>query len=183
MCLHPNNRLTIGKLREAVISLRKQDIEAQEILLASCKIGILAQHSETYLPSLTTLLQFPTHPPEIHGWYSLYLLFLLEDPVEFYTFTTTHPVNKSYLSLANCLINNNYITYTNLLEASCSRYDKALIFSSPADTRLKNRLIQVINKCYYRVNVPWLNRLLGIKRIEKWPQEDNMYIIKRAKAA
>jgi hypothetical protein len=176
--------LTRGKLREALISLRKQDAEAQEILLVSCKVGILAHHSETYLPSLSTLLQFPVHPPEIHGWYSLYLLFILEDPFEFYSFTTTHSVNNHYISLAKSLIDNNYITYTNLLETGCSRYDKVLILSSPADTRLKARLTEIINKCYYRVNITWCNRLLGPNNTtQKWPQEDNMYIIKRAKTA
>jgi hypothetical protein len=170
--------LIVGKLREAVISLRKQDVEAQEILLVSCKVGILARHSETYLPSLSTLLQFPHYPPEIHGWYALYLLVILEDPFEFYTFTTTHPVNSFYRSLAKSLINGNYIAYTNLLEKG-SRYDKALIISSPADTRMTKRITEVIGKCYYRVNVSWLNRLLGGSNIDKWPQEDNMYIIKR----
>jgi len=171
----------VGKLREALISMRKQDGEAQEILLVSCKVGILARHSETYLPSLSTLLQFPDYPPEIHGWYALYLLFVLEDPFEFHTFTTTRPVNTYYTSLAKALINTNYVTYTDLLEKG-SRYDKALIVASPGDTRMKKRITQVIAKCYYRVNVAWFNRLLGGDNTNIWPQEDNMYIIKHAKA-
>lgn len=172
----------LGKLREAVISLRKQDAEAQEILLVSCKVGILARHSETYLPSLSTLLQLPNYPPEIHGWYALYLLFIIEDPYDFYAFTTTHPVRTYYTSLAKSLINGNYITYTSLLERG-SRYDKALIISSPADTRMKKRITEIIGNCYYCVNVAWFNRLLGPSgSTDKWPKEDNMYIIKRAKA-
>lgn len=172
---------TIGKLREALISLRMRDAEAEEILLVSCKVGMLAHHSDTYLPSLSTLLQFPSHPPEIHGWYALYLLFILEDPYEFYNFTTTHPVDTYYTSLAKSLINGNYIAYTSLLERG-SRYDKALITSSPADIRMKKRITEAIAKCYYRVNVSWFNRLLGVQSTDKWPKEDNMYIIKRAKA-
>jgi len=162
-------------LREALISLRKQDVEAEEILVASVKVGILSHHGETYLPSLRTLLEFSSYPPTIPGWYGLYLLFILEDPYEFYSFTSTIQVNPYYKKLAIALIHGNYIAYTKLI-GSGSRFDKALIMDSPGDIRMKKRVVDVVGKCYYRVGVGWFNRL---SRTHRWTQEGNMYIIRR----
>src|SRR5271170_2492039 len=164
-----------GKLREALISLRKQDAEAEEILVASVKVGILSHHGETYLPSLRTLLEFSSYPSTIPGWYGLYLLFVLEDPYEFYTFTSTTPVNSYYKKLALAVIHGNYIAYTKLL-AQGSRFDKALITDSPGDVRMKKRVVDVVGKCYYRVDVGLFNRL---SRTDRWKQEGNMYVIRR----
>jgi hypothetical protein len=157
--------------------LRKEDQEAQYILLASVKVGILAHHGETYLPSLRTLLTLPNYPHCIHGWYALYLLFILEEFSEFYIFTAQHAVDESYTALARAVINGNYIAYTNLVE-NASRFDKALILDSPGDTRLKNRIVQVIGKSYYHVEVTWFNTLA---KTDRWTQEGNMYIIRRQK--
>ncbi len=164
-----------GKLREALISLRKQDTEAQGVLLSSVKVGILSRHSETYLPPLRTLLEQPEYPSSIPGWYSLYLLFILEDPSEFYTFTSTHTVDSYYTDLALAVINGNYIAYTRLLGQG-TRFDKALIIESPADRRMKKRIVEVVGKCYYRVEVAWFNKL---SKTDRWKQEGNMYIIRR----
>ena len=164
-----------GKLREALVSLRKHDTETQDILLSSVKVGILSRHSETYIPSLRTLLEQPEHPSSIPGWYSLYLLFILEDPSEFYTFTSTHTVDSYYTDLALAIINGNYIAYTRLLEQG-TRFDKALIMESPADGRMKKRIVEVVGKCYYRVEVAWFNEL---SKTDRWKQEGNMYIIRR----
>ena len=164
-----------GKLREALISLRKQDPEAEEILVASVKVGILSHHGETYLPSLRALLELPNCPSTIPGWYGLYLLFILEDPFEFYTFTSTTVVNSYYKKLAVALIHGNYIAYMKLLGKG-SHFDKALITNSPADIRMKKRVVDVVAKCYYRVEVGWFNRL---SRTDRWKQEGNMFIIRR----
>ena len=164
-----------GKLREALISLRKQDTEAQDILFASVKVGILSYHSETYIPSLRTLLEQPNYPSSILGWYGLYLLFILEDPNEFYSYTSTHPIDPYYTNLALALINGNYIAYTKLLGQG-TRFDNALIVDSPADRRMKKRIVEVVGKCYYRVEVTWFNKL---SKTDRWKQEGNMYIIRR----
>jgi hypothetical protein len=167
--------LTLGKLREALISLRKQDAEGEEILIVSVKVGILSHHGETYLPSLRTLLEFSNYPSNIPGWYGLYLLFILEDPYEFYNFTATIPLNSYYKKLALAVIHGNYITYTKLLGQG-SRFDKALITDSPGDVRMKKRVVDIVGKCYYRVDVGWFNRL---SRTDRWKQEGNMYVIRR----
>jgi hypothetical protein len=164
-----------GKLREALISLRKVDDEAQQILLASIKVGILAKHTESYLPSLITLLTFPTYPPRIHGWYALYILFILEDPVEFYTFTIQHCIPQYYMDLAKALINGNYIAYTNIL-SNLSNFDKCIILQSPADTKMRRRIVDVVGKCYHQIDISWFNTLTKTNR---WSKEGNMYIIKR----
>jgi hypothetical protein len=164
-----------GKLREALISLRKKDTEAQDILLASVKVGILSRHSETYLPSLRTLLEQPQYPSTIPGWYGLYLLFILEDPYEFYSSASTHTIEQYYTDLALALINGNYIAYTRLIGQG-THFDKALIIDSPADRRMKKRIVEVVGKCYYRVEVAWFNKL---SKTDRWTQEDNMYIIRR----
>ena len=166
-----------GKLREALISLRKQDTEAQDILLASVQVGILSHHNETYLPSLRALLEQPKYPSNITGWYGLYLLFILEDPYEFYSFTSTYVVDPYYRNLALALINWNYIGYTRLLGQG-THFDKALIIDSPADRRMKKRIVEVVGKCYYRVEVAWFNKL---SKTDRWKQEGNMYIIRRQK--
>jgi len=166
--------LTAGKLREALISLRKRDSEAQDILVASVKVGILSRHSETYLPSLRTLLEQPTYPSSICGWYGLYLLFVLEDPYDFYGFISTHPVDTYYMRLAIAIINGNYIAYTKLLGEG-NRFDNALIIDSPGDRRMKKQVIEVVGKCYYRVDVSWFNRL---SKTDRWTQEGSMYIIR-----
>lgn len=167
--------LTSGKLREALISLRKEDAQAYDILLASVKVGILSQHGETYLPSLRTLLEHPNHPSCIHGWYGLYLLFILEAPYEFYAFTSTHPVDPYYMHLALAMVNGNYIAYTKILGQG-SRFDKTLIKESPGDLRMKKLVVEVVGKCYYRVDVAWFNSL---SKTDRWRQEGNMYIIRR----
>jgi len=162
-------------LREALISLRKRDVEAEEILVASVKVGILSHHGETYLPSLRTLLEFSSYPSTIPGWYGLYLLFILEDASEFYTFTSTVQVASYYKKLAMALIHGNYVVYSKLIGRG-SRFDKALIMDSPGDIRMKKRVVDVVGKCYYRVEVGWFNRL---SRTDRWTQEGNMYIIRR----
>jgi hypothetical protein len=167
--------LTSGKLREASISLRKQDVEAQDILLASVKVGILSRHVETYLPSLRTLIEQPQYPPCICGWYGLYILFILEDPDEFYQFTLTYQIDPYYMHLALAIINGNYIAYTRLLGRG-TRFDKAIAIDSPADIRMKKRVVEVVGKCYYRVDIAWFNRL---SRTDRWKQEGNVYIIRR----
>jgi hypothetical protein len=171
--------LILGKLREALISLRKEDQEAQDILVASAKVGILSHHGETYLPSLRTLLTLPSYPSCIVTWYALYLLFILEDLSEFYAFTSLHPVDHAYKDIARAIVNGNYIAYTNLLREG-SRFDKALIVDSPGDIRMKNRIIEVVGKCYYRVDTAWFNRL---SNTNQWPREGNMYIIRRQKVS
>jgi hypothetical protein len=165
----------LGKLREALISLRKEDQEAQDILLASIKIGLLAHHGETYLPSLRTLLELPNYPASIRGWYALYLLFILEDPYEFFMFTSIHTVDSYYTQLALAVIHGNYITYTKLLRKG-TRFDKALIINSPGDIRMRKHVVDVVGKCYYRVDINWFNRL---SNTDRWEQEGNMYIIRR----
>jgi hypothetical protein len=172
---HSEVGLIVGKLREALISLRKRDTEAHDILVASVKVGILSRHNETYLPALRTLLDFPSYPPEIKGWYSLYLLFVLEDPFEFYTFTSMNPVDSYYERLALALINRNYIAYAKLTRKG-TRFDKALILGSPGDVKMKQRVVDVVGKCYYKVEVEWFNQL---SKTNLWEQEDNMYIIRR----
>ena len=162
-------------MREALISLRKKDNEAQDILLASVKVGILSHHSETYLPSLRTLLEQPQYPENIRGWYGLYLLFVLEDPYEFFLFTSTSLVNAYYTRLAHSFINGNYVSYTKLLGQG-TRFDKALITDSPGDIRMKKRVVEVVGKCYYRVDVEWFNRL---SKTDQWEQEGSVYIIRR----
>jgi hypothetical protein len=164
-------------LREALIALRKDDDEAQQILLASVKVSILSRHNETFLPSLRTLLDQPSYPPEVLGWYACYLLFTLEDFNEFFGFVTNHIVGEYYKDLAHALINENYIGYTRLVERG-SRYDKALILGSPGDKRMKRRLIEVIGKCYYRVEVEWFN-MFGTTVQDRWEREGDMYIIRR----
>lgn len=165
-----------GKLREALISLRKQDEQAQEILLASAKVGVLTKHTESYLPALSTLLQFPSYPSYIRGWHALYLLCVLEDPFEFYVFSARNALEPFYQRLELAFINGNYIAYTRLI-GEASRYEKALIVDSPADTRMRERIVKVVGKCYYRVEVPWLNKLRC--KPDHWTKEDNMYIIRR----
>jgi hypothetical protein len=166
-----------GKLREALISLRKQDTEAEDILLASVKVGILSHHTETYLPSLRTLLEQPNYPSSILGWYGLYLLFILEDPYEFYSYTSMHSIDPYYINLSLAVVNGNYIAYTRLLEQG-TRFDKALIVESPADRRMKKHIVDVVGKCYYRVEVAWFNKL---SKTDRWKQEGDMYIIRRQK--
>jgi hypothetical protein len=168
--------LTKGKLREALISLRKQGDEAIDILIASAKVGILTRHTESYLPSLSTLLRFPSYPSYIRGWYALYLLCVLEDPFEFYMFTSTNALESFYKRFAVALIHGNYITYTRLI-AEATPFDKALIVDSPADMRMKERMTNVVGKSYYRVEVPWLNKLRC--KVDHWKIEDDMYIIRR----
>jgi len=164
-------------LREALIALRKQDEEGKQILFASVKIGILSHHNETFLPSLRTLLELPTYPPVIHGWYALYLLFTLEDFSEFFAFVTSLAVGEYYMRLAHALINGNYIGYTRLVErGSC--YDRALIVDTPADKRMKRRLVGIISKCYYRVEVEWFNKL-SCNAQDRWERDGDMYIIRR----
>jgi hypothetical protein len=165
-----------GKLREALIALRKRDDEAQEILLASARVGILTKHTETYLPALSTLLQFPSYPPYVRGWYALYLLCVLEDFYGYFVFASKNTLEPLYTRLASSLINGNYIAYTRII-GEASRFDKALILDSPADTRMGERTIKVIGKCYYRVEVPWLNKLRC--KTDQWTKEDNMYITRR----
>ena len=162
-------------MREALISLRKEDDEAQQILIASVEVGILTRHGETYLPSLRTVLQFPKCPKEVRGWYALYLFFVLEDAVEFYSFTVDHHVDSYYLDIARASINGNYIAYTALVRKG-TRFDKALIQQSPADIRMKKRIIDIVGKCYYRVEIAWFNKL---SKTDRWEQDGNMYIVKR----
>jgi hypothetical protein len=121
----------------------------------------------------------PSYPRYIHGWYALYLLFVLEDLSEFYAFTRLHTVDEFYTALARAVINGNYIAYTNLLRKS-SRFDKALIHHSPGHARMEKQIIKVVGKCYYRVESIWLNNLT---HTNQWPQEGNMYIIKRQKVS
>jgi len=177
LCSHPVVLIQLGKLREALIALRKEDEEAEQILLASVKVGIRSHHNETYLPSLRTLLEQPTYPPVIHGWYALYLLFTLEDFSEFFAFITSHAVEEYYIRLAQVLMNGDYIGFTRLVETG-SRYDRALIADTEADKRMKRRLVEVIGKCYYRVEVEWYNRL-GANAPDRWERDGDMYIIRR----
>jgi hypothetical protein len=162
-------------LREALISLRKQDTEAQDILFASVKVGILSHHGETYLPSIRNLLEQPKYPSCIRGWYGLYLLFILENPSEFFTFMSTTPVDSYYTNLALAIIHGNYIAYTKLLEKG-TRFDKALIIDSPGNITMRKRVVDVVGKCYYRVDVSWFNKL---SKTNLWKQEGDMYIIRR----
>ena len=171
----PTTRLIEGKLREALISLRKEDTEAHDILLASIKVGILAKHTESYLPSLITLLTFESYPSIIQTWYALYILFILEDPFEFYTFATKYTLPQYYMDLAKALVNGNYIVYTNLLSPA-SRFDKSIVLGSPADIKVKKRIVEVVGKCYHQVDVSWFNRL---STTDRWKRDGNMYIIKR----
>lgn len=156
--------------------MRKQDDEAQDILVASAKVGILTRHTETYLPALSTLLQFKSYLACIPGWYALYLLCVLEDSFEFYAFASAHALEPFYKRFGLALTHGNYIAYSRLI-GEASQFDKALIVDSPADIKLRERTVKVIAKCYYRVEVPWLNKLRC--KTDQWTKEDNMYIIKR----
>src|SRR5947207_9194754 len=122
--------------------MRKQDDEATEILLASIKLGILSRHKETFLPSINTLLHFPYYPPCVVGYYALYLLFILEDFSEFYSFSAIHKLDPFYTATAKSLVHRNYVAYTRLLH-SAKPLDKALIIDSPADIRLRSHIINV----------------------------------------
>lgn len=165
----------VGKLREALVSLRKRDDVARQVLFESARLGILTRQGETYLPALRALLEFPDHPPVIRGWYALYLLFIVESPCEFYMFLSTNLLDHYYTNLALAVIRGNYIAYTRLLDNG-SRFDRALIENSPGDIRMKKRIVQVVGKAYYRVEVSWFNRL---SKTDRWEKEGNMYIIRR----
>jgi hypothetical protein len=165
-----------GKLREAALSLRKQDDEARDILLASIKLGVLLRHKETYLPSLNTLLQFPSYPPCIVGWYALYVLFLLQDFGEFYFFTTTHRVDEYYSKLAKSLVRGDYIVYAQLLEKA-SPFDKAIIIDSPGDVTLRKHTLNVISKAYRKIPCSWLHTL-RCTAPSTWSQVNNVYILR-----
>ena len=164
----------LRKIREALISLRKVDEQAQEILLASIKIGILSSHPETYFPSLRTLLTFPSFPSTIQGWYSLYLLFILGDTFEFFHFCTASNVPQYYFHLGLAVVRGNYITYAKLVQEG-SRFDKALIVNSPGDLKMRKHILNVVGKSYYKVEIDWLDNLTPQNR---WDKQGTMYIIR-----
>jgi len=183
-----------------LISLRKQDDEAIEILQASVKMGIISRHPETYLPSLLTLLSFSTPPQtQVLEYYALYLLFILEDLFEFYLFISQHTLSSTPKSrktenvipqfvtdVANAFVSGNYIVYSRILEKA-DRFEKALILHSPGDLKMRTRLSKIIAKCYYRVEIDWFDTLVNDTREnalpKNWEKEGNMYIIRRQKTS